>query len=229
MSIIAAAVKHMLASGMPHDAIVSAVAEMEMHSPAGDSRSKAAIRQASYRDRKASQTITNHNETSRNVTNVTDVTQGSPSSPPNDIYNSNPPPPSLPKPKVSAGARNSRLAVEAQPSQADLAFAEQNQVSARDEWPKFRDHHVSRGNVMTDWAAAWRTWVRNAVNFKARAGPSKPANYANPEKSVSAAARELHRIALEREAENAKSELLAFPGQPLRHDDLGVVSARRSC
>lgn len=30
---------------------------------------------------------------------------------------------------------------------------------------KFRDYHLSRGNVMADWAAAWRTWVGNAGKF----------------------------------------------------------------
>lgn len=32
---------------------------------------------------------------------------------------------------------------------------------------KFRDYHLSRGNVMADWAAAWRTWVGNAGKFSA--------------------------------------------------------------
>ena len=36
MSVIAAALKHMLASGMPHDAIVQAVADMEAASASGD-------------------------------------------------------------------------------------------------------------------------------------------------------------------------------------------------
>jgi uncharacterized protein YdaU (DUF1376 family) len=29
----------------------------------------------------------------------------------------------------------------------------------------FRDHHVSRGTVLKDWDAGWRTWVRNALKF----------------------------------------------------------------
>lgn len=32
----------------------------------------------------------------------------------------------------------------------------------------FRDFHRSRGNTMADWAAAWRTWVRNEVKFNGR-------------------------------------------------------------
>jgi phage replication O-like protein O len=30
---------------------------------------------------------------------------------------------------------------------------------------QFCDHHRSRGNLMLDWSAAWRTWVRNEKKF----------------------------------------------------------------
>lgn len=57
MSTIAVALKHMLAAGMPHDAIVAAVEEME--SSITPARSKGAERQARYRERhKASQSVT---------------------------------------------------------------------------------------------------------------------------------------------------------------------------
>ncbi|PTM61886.1 hypothetical protein [Phreatobacter oligotrophus] len=56
MSMIATAVKHMLAAGMPAEAIVAAVAEMEAALATG--RSKHAEAQARYRERKASQVIT---------------------------------------------------------------------------------------------------------------------------------------------------------------------------
>jgi len=32
----------------------------------------------------------------------------------------------------------------------------------------FCDHHRARGNLMADWPAAWRTWVRNEVKFSSR-------------------------------------------------------------
>ena len=51
---IAIAVKHMMAAGMPAEAICAAVAEME----ATATRSSAAIRQERYRHNKASQTVT---------------------------------------------------------------------------------------------------------------------------------------------------------------------------
>lgn len=66
MSIIAAALKHMLASGMPHDAIVAAVADMEAAAaPVLPVRTSGAERQARYRARKASQSVTS------DVTSVT--------------------------------------------------------------------------------------------------------------------------------------------------------------
>ena len=43
------------------------------------------------------------------------------------------------------------------------------------ETEKFLDYHRAKGNLFTDWVAAWRTWIRNSVQFKinnrARAGP----------------------------------------------------------
>lgn len=56
MSAIAVALKHMLAAGMPHDAIVAAVAEME--AAVTPVRSKGAERQERYRRNKASQNVT---------------------------------------------------------------------------------------------------------------------------------------------------------------------------
>jgi hypothetical protein len=33
------------------------------------------------------------------------------------------------------------------------------------EAPKFVDHHLSKGSLMIDWSAAFRTWMRNADKF----------------------------------------------------------------
>lgn len=43
----------------------------------------------------------------------------------------------------------------------------------------FRDYHRSKGNLMADWAAAWRTWVRNEIKFNGRSGESREANRRN--------------------------------------------------
>lgn len=33
-------------------------------------------------------------------------------------------------------------------------------------WEAFKNHHISRGNLMFNWSAAWRTWVNNEIKFK---------------------------------------------------------------
>jgi hypothetical protein len=43
------------------------------------------------------------------------------------------------------------------------------------ETAKFLDYHTAKGNSLKDWGAAWRNWMRKAVEFKAeRAGPEPP-------------------------------------------------------
>lgn len=36
------------------------------------------------------------------------------------------------------------------------------------EWNKFKDHHTAKGSRFVDWNAAWRTWLRNSVDFQQR-------------------------------------------------------------
>jgi len=36
------------------------------------------------------------------------------------------------------------------------------------EWNKFKDHHQAKGSRFVSWDAAWRTWLRNAVDFRTR-------------------------------------------------------------
>lgn len=33
---------------------------------------------------------------------------------------------------------------------------------------RFLDFHCGKGNLMADWAAAWRTWLRNTTRFEGR-------------------------------------------------------------
>jgi len=48
------------------------------------------------------------------------------------------------------------------------AWAAQNGFSNLDKHTeKFLDYHRSKGSVFKDWAAAWRTWLRNSTNFAA--------------------------------------------------------------
>lgn len=43
-------------------------------------------------------------------------------------------------------------------------------VDIRTETEQFCDYHRAKGDRMKDWTAAWRTWMRNAAKFAARAG-----------------------------------------------------------
>jgi hypothetical protein len=90
MSLIATAVKHMMDAGMPSEAILAAIADME--SKIAPSRSKGADRQARYRER---------NKASQSVTSDENVTSTPSLSPPND-NNLTPP---IPTPEYIPPAR----------------------------------------------------------------------------------------------------------------------------
>ena len=69
----------------------------------------------------------------------------------------------------SAQERRSRITEIWQPTEAGEAFARQCAVmDLADEVEKFRDHHLSKATLMADWDAAWRTWCRNAKQFRER-------------------------------------------------------------
>ena len=82
MSVMAVAVKHLIAAGVTGDALVTAIAEMEA---AIDTRSTGAKRQARYRERKAGAGVTKRNETSQSVTRYADK-EKSPQTPLKEIY-----------------------------------------------------------------------------------------------------------------------------------------------
>jgi len=57
----------------------------------------------------------------------------------------------------------------------DFTLTEERASWARDvgievawEWNKFKDFHHAKGSRFLDWNAAWRTWIRNAVDFAER-------------------------------------------------------------
>ena len=49
----------------------------------------------------------------------------------------------------------------------DWAKAKGVSVNLDEETDAFLDHHRGKGSVFKDWAAAWRTWMRNSVKFAA--------------------------------------------------------------
>jgi hypothetical protein len=65
--------------------------------------------------------------------------------------------------------RNTRLAAGWEISEGQLEYALSSDLTlgeAHDESLKFKDYHLSKGSMMTDWDAAWRTWVRNHLRFR---------------------------------------------------------------
>lgn len=52
------------------------------------------------------------------------------------------------------------------------------------ELSKFRDHHTSRGTLMDDWQAAWRSWITKSQEFENRNGRLQPAAGTRPDSLV---------------------------------------------
>jgi hypothetical protein len=74
-------------------------------------------------------------------------------------------------------ARGTRLASDWHPGEAGLAFAaKQGLVNgvAQAELEKFRDHWAAKpgkDGTALDWQAKWRTWCRNAIEWRGGRGP----------------------------------------------------------
>lgn len=67
-------------------------------------------------------------------------------------------------------SRKTRLAPDAVLNLVNRAYATEHEIlngSADAMWVAFRDHHVAKGNLMADWDAAWRNWVRRSPSFAA--------------------------------------------------------------
>jgi hypothetical protein len=62
--------------------------------------------------------------------------------------------------------RKTQINDNARLEDGDLEFAKKHGTHAPvEEWAQFCDHHRKLGNLMVDWHAAWRTWVRNTKKF----------------------------------------------------------------
>jgi hypothetical protein len=49
------------------------------------------------------------------------------------------------------------------------------------EFPAFLDHHRAWRSTFADWAAAWRTWQRNAKRFAPRTDPRRVVQPVDPD------------------------------------------------
>ena len=164
-----------------------AAARAQGAADAAPQKSAAAIRQARYRERKASQTVTNHNnvtlvtECDANVTPAADprarvVNTTLPSEEISNIPPLVPPPVETAPRKASRAKPRTAIDPDLEPNdrnRADAAAAGLAGREARDEWRRFVDCHAAKGSLMASWDAAWRTWLGNRQRF-ARAGPAAP-------------------------------------------------------
>lgn len=114
----------------------------------------------------ASKTLKTNETTSANVEICSSKTQ-----PPTPIPNNIPP-----TPRKRGSDRKTTIAEDWSPSDDDRAYAASMWSSwtgrtgltapdLSDEAERFRLHHAAAGKRMTDWSAAWKTWVRNAAKF----------------------------------------------------------------
>lgn len=173
MSVIAAALRHMLAANMDPEAIVAAVAAMEAEMPARASvKSSAAIRQARYRHNKASQNVTDVMPVTENVTPVTLVTVDAPPSSPPDKSPPYPqkltPPPTPPR-DVAPARKGHRISEEWEPEpltgKAALMVKVWPPGALERELAKFRNYWLAKSGqaaVKNDWQRTWVNWLISA-------------------------------------------------------------------
>lgn len=216
---LADVIAQMRAAGCSHEQI-GAVAAGLTEKP----RTKNALRQARFRA-KAKEAQAAEPET-ENVTNPITVTppvtltvtpdneKEIPPTPPKEkttpLTNSSLRSELAPSPKAKRTKVRTPIAPDAQPTEADRRASEDAGLTPqmfRAEWGKFRDYHLSKGNLMADWSAAWRTWLVKVAQFQ----PSNIAGYANgsgPPRTVQDVAREFENAA------SAGDLFLAIPARP---------------
>lgn len=182
---IAVIMRELMAAGLSGDALCDAIERIEAsmpREPMAGTRSKAALRQERYRERKASQNVTKRNTVTEIVTERNDVTPAVTMELPLD----GPPkinikPPLNPPLKHdSAGATGwHRLPADWQPGPLSKALD-----AKRAGWPpgwesdqldRFRSWAANAANTngkgrKLDWNQAWHNWLRGNDNGKPNTG-----------------------------------------------------------
>jgi 5-methylcytosine-specific restriction endonuclease McrA len=84
-------------------------------------------------------------------------------------------PPSDKKPKKAKVERVfTPISSDAVPNERQLADAREMGFTREQIWALWcacRDHHVAKDSRFKDWEAAWRTWMRNSLEFRRQRGP----------------------------------------------------------
>lgn len=167
MTIIAAALRELIAAGVTGDALVTAIERIEAARSA--SMSQAAKRQALYRER---QKALKHNVMSqRNVTSQHNEISDDLSLTKKD------------KKDKKERERGSRIAADWKPSDKDRDFGLAQGLASKEvgrEAEKFRDYWNARAGatgIKLDWSATWRNWLRR-ITEPQRPNGKAPANVA---------------------------------------------------
>lgn len=63
-------------------------------------------------------------------------------------------------------SRKSSMPAEFYPNDAGIKAAEVAGFDVKAELAKFCDHHAAQGSKFSDWQAAFRTWIRKAIEFR---------------------------------------------------------------
>lgn len=79
-----------------------------------------------------------------------------------------------------------------EPTESHREYASANAIDLAHEFRRFANHHEAKGSVFASWAAALRTWLENAVEYRSQRSPANRTH-------GSAAAFDLVREAEERE------------------------------
>lgn len=69
-----------------------------------------------------------------------------------------------PPPRKRSKAR-SQIPADWEPDEKGIAYANERGVNIDQEVPAFRNRNIAKGELMADWAAAWRTWCDNQVKW----------------------------------------------------------------
>ena len=115
-----------------------------------------------------------------------------------------------PKTTKRASAKKTQLG-DWTPGPSGAAYAKQKGLTREQtiaEWEKFSDYHLQHGSKFIAWDAAWRTWVRRALEYASKRQPVQ-----QPSEARSLTEDAVHRALRELDAE----ERADTGGQELHH------------
>jgi hypothetical protein len=161
MGVIATALKHLIAAGVSGDALITAIADIELSQKAVKSTN--AERQKRYRERKALQ----NNVTLRNaVTNITEnASHIENARAPDSLFLPSEVILSKKESKKESKITASRFSLDALPSEWEsFCRVKRPDLDPQNTFDAFRDWWTAAPGgkgLKADWAATWRNWVRN--------------------------------------------------------------------